>query len=307
MSPKLTMLAVPMVLALTACAAGPEGEKIVASADRSEAGQMAVTATEGIVTLADGQIQYFSRGKGETIVLIPGSALTVNYLDGLAESLARSGYRVVSINLRGTGKSVGTLEGMTLQTIADDVAGVIRSLGTGPVHVAGNDFGNRVARKFAASHPDLTRSVILLAAGGKIPPGPEAMRAFQTVANPRSTEDQVLAAMPYFVADPADGPRVWATFKSAFDASSAPAQNAAASASPISEWWAPPGKARYLILQGAEDQIAPPANGADVKRELGDRAKLVDVPRAGHLLPIEQPEITAAEIVAFIRSIEAQP
>lgn len=133
------------------------------------------------------------------------------------------------------------------------------------------------------------------------------MRAFQTVSNPRSTEDQVLAAMPYFVADPADGPRVWATFKSAFDASSATAQNAAASASPISEWWAPPGTARYLILQGAEDQIAPPANGADVKRELGDRAKLVDVPRAGHLLPIEQPEITAAEIVAFIRSIEAQP
>jgi hypothetical protein len=35
---------------------------------------------EGIVKLADSSIQYFSRGKGETIVLLPGGTLTVGYL-----------------------------------------------------------------------------------------------------------------------------------------------------------------------------------------------------------------------------------
>jgi pimeloyl-ACP methyl ester carboxylesterase len=262
------------------------------------------TVEEGIVKLADTQIQYFSRGRGDAIILIPGSTLTVSYLDGLADSLAGAGYRVISLNLRGTGKSTGSVEGMTLQTNADDVAGVIRALGTGPVHVAGNDFGNRVARKFAASYPDLTRSVILLAAGGKVPPKPEAIRALQTVFNPQSTEEQVLAAMPFFVANPDDGPRVWAQFKSARDPSSAAMQEAAARAAPLNEWWAPPGETRYLILQGAEYQIAPPANGADLQRELGARAKLVDVPGAGHLLPIEQPDVAAAEIVAFIKGID---
>ena len=179
------------------------------------------------------------------------------------------------------------------------------ALGTGPVHVAGNDFGNRVARMFAASYPELTRSVILLAAGGKIPPEPEALRALQTVFDPNSTDEQVLAVMPFFVADPEEAPRVWAAFKSARDPSSAAMQEAAARATPLTEWWAPPGDTRYLILQGAEDQIAPPANGEDLRRELGSRATLVNVPGAGHLMPIERPEVAAAEIIAFIRGIAA--
>jgi hypothetical protein len=44
----------------------------------------AQTVETGIVKLADSNIQYFSRGKGETIVLLPGGTLTVGYLDGLA-------------------------------------------------------------------------------------------------------------------------------------------------------------------------------------------------------------------------------
>ena len=122
----------------------------------------------GIVKLADSNIEYFSRGDGEAIVLLPGGTLTVGYLDGLADELAKAGYRVVGINFRGSGKSTGPGEGVTLATMANDVAGVIQALKLAPAHVAGNDFGNRVARMVAASHPDLTRSVILLAAGGKI-------------------------------------------------------------------------------------------------------------------------------------------
>ncbi len=289
-------------IALAACTPAAS-DRAFQSTERPLAAASQDAVVEGIVTLADTQIQYFSRGRGETVVLIPGSTLTVGYLDGLAGSLAASGYRVVSINLRGTGKSVGSTEGMTLRTNADDIAGVIAALATGPVHIAGNDFGNRVARTFAAAHPELTRSVILLAAGGKIPPAPDAIGAMRTVFDPRATEAQVFAAIPYFVADPADGPRVWATFKSSRDPSAAAAQEAAAKASPLAEWWAPPGTVRYLILQGAEDRIAPPANGADVQRELGARATLVNVPGAGHLLPIEQPEAAAAEIVAFLKTV----
>ncbi|MFO1514286.1 MAG: alpha/beta fold hydrolase, partial [Verrucomicrobiota bacterium] len=158
--------------------------------------------TQGMVKLADSNIEYFSRGAGETIVLLPGGTLTVGYLDGLAEALAKAGYRVVAINFRGSGKSTGPSEGVTLQTNAEDVVGVIRSLKLGPVHVAGNDFGNRVARMVAASHPELVRSVILLAAGGKIPPQPEAARALGIIFNPASSEADILAVMPFLVASP---------------------------------------------------------------------------------------------------------
>jgi pimeloyl-ACP methyl ester carboxylesterase len=258
----------------------------------------------GIVKLADSNIEYFSRGKGETIVLLPGGTLTVGYLDGLANALAKAGHRVVGINFRGSGKSTGPSQGVTLQTMADDVAGVIKSLKLGPVHVAGNDFGNRVARMLAASHPDLTRSVILLAAGGKIQPKPEAANALMVMFNPASTDADVMAIMPYFVSNPANAERVLAMMKPSRDPAAGPIEKAAAEATPLETWWAPPGKTKYLIVQGAEDQIAPPENGEILKKELADRATLVNVPGAAHLLPLEQPDTTASHVISFIRKLD---
>lgn len=263
----------------------------------------AQTVETGMVKLADSNIEYFSRGMGEAIVLLPGGTLTVGYLDGLADALAKAGYRVVGINFRGSGKSTGSIKGVTLQTMADDVAGVVAHLKLGPVHVAGNDFGNRVARMFATSHPELTRSVILLAAGGKIPPKPAAARALGVIFNPASTEAEILAAFPYFISKPADSARIWALFKPSLDTKAGGIEAAAAQATPLKDWWAPPGQTKYLILQGADDQIAPPENGEDLKKELGDRATLVNVPGAAHLLPLEQPETTASKVIAFINEL----
>lgn len=259
--------------------------------------------TEGIVKLTDSNIEYFTRGQGEAIVLLPGGTLTVGYLDGLADALAKAGYRVVGINFRGSGKSTGPSEGVTLQTNADDVAGVVQALKLGPVHMTGNDFGNRVARMFAASHPELTRSVILLAAGGKIQPKPDAAHALGVIFNPASKEPDILAVMHFLVANPADAARVWGMFKPSLDPRAAAIEGAAAKATPLEAWWAPPGKTRYLILQGANDLIAPPENGVELQKELGERATLVNVPGAGHLLPLEQPETTASEMISFIRRL----
>jgi pimeloyl-ACP methyl ester carboxylesterase len=257
----------------------------------------------GIVKLADSNIEYFSRGKGEAIVLLPGGTLTVDYLNGLADTLAKAGYRVVGINFRGSGKSTGSSKDVTLQTMADDVAGVVKNLKLGPVHLAGNDFGNRVARMFAVSYPELTRSVILLAAGGKIQPKPAADHALMVIFNPASTEAEVLAVMPYLVFNPTDSARIWAMFKPSLSPGAAAIERAAAESTPSTIWWAPPGKTKYLILQGAADQIAPPANGEELKQELGNRATLVNVPGAAHLLPLEQPETTASQMISFIRQL----
>jgi hypothetical protein len=103
----------------------------------------------------------------------------------------------------------GSSKRVTLQTMADDVAGVVETLKLGPVHMAGNDSGNRVARMFAASHPELTRSVILLAAGGKIQPKPPAAHALQVIFNPASTDANVLAVMPYLDRLAASGVRFY--------------------------------------------------------------------------------------------------
>ena len=76
---------------------------------------------------------------------------------------------------------------------------------------------------------------------------------------------------------------------------------------PPEAWCAPPGDTKYLILQGANDQITPPQNGVELKGELGDRATLVNVPGAAHLMPLEQPDIAASHIIDFIRKFGGNP
>jgi pimeloyl-ACP methyl ester carboxylesterase len=268
----------------------------------------AQTVQTGVVKLADADMEYFSRGgEGEVIVLLPGGTLTVSYLDGLADALAKAGYRVVGINFPGSGKSTGPSKGVTLNTMADQVAGAIRALKLEPVHLAGNDFGNRVARMLAASHPDLVRSVILLAAGGKVPLKPAAQHALEVMFNPASTDAEVLAIMPFFVSNPANSARIWDTMKASRAPGAAAIEKQAAESTPLDVWWAPPGKTKYLILQGAEDQIAPPENGEDLKQELGDRATLVNVPGAAHLVPLEQPETAASHAIGFIQQLGDKP
>src|SRR6185436_13380290 len=169
----------------------------------------------GMVKLADSNIEYFTQGQGEAVVLLPGGSLTVGYMEGLAQALAEAGYRAVRINFRGAGTSTGSGKGVTLHTLAADVAGVIEALKLQPANVAGHAFGNRVARMLAADRPDLVRNVILLAAGGKVAPKPPAERALQTIFNPKSSNAEVLEAMKYMVGNPADVGMVWRILKPA--------------------------------------------------------------------------------------------
>jgi pimeloyl-ACP methyl ester carboxylesterase len=109
--------------------------------------------------------------------------------------------------------------------------------------------------------------------------------------------------MPYLVSNPADSARVWAILKPSLYPAAASIEKTAAEATPLKVWWAPPGKTKYLILQGADDQIAPPENGVELQKELGSRATLVNVPGAAHLLPLEQPDTTASRMISFIREL----
>jgi alpha/beta hydrolase fold len=154
---------------------------------------------EGVVKLADSNIEYFSQGQGESIVILPFGGLTVGYMQELSQDLADAGYRVVRINFRGSGASTGPDQNVTLHTLADDVAGVIKGLKLGKVDIAGHAFGNRVARTVAADHPELVRCVILFAAGGKVPPDPPGERALNAIFDPASTDNDILTQMKYMV------------------------------------------------------------------------------------------------------------
>src|SRR4051812_34363071 len=117
------------------------------------------------------------------IVLLANAGCGVGYFDHLARALATAGFQTISINMRGVGGSLGSLDGTTLHELASDVAGVIEAISRGPAHLVGHAFGNRIARCLAVDRPSLVRSVTLLAAGGLIAPfapiGPPLRNATQ--------------------------------------------------------------------------------------------------------------------------------
>ena len=261
----------------------------------------AAPAQQGMVKLADSNIEYFSQGQGEPIVLLPFGGLTVGYMDALSQDLADAGYRVVRINFRGSGKSTGSGEGVTLHTLAGDVAGVIQALKLGPTNVAGHAFGNRVARTLAADHPELVRTVILFAAGGKVPPTPNGEHALKTIFDPASTDADVLSDMKYMVGDPANIPMAWQIIRPCRAPEVAGIEGTAMKNTPLKDWWAPPGQMKYLVVQGTDDQIAPSKNGELLKQEMGARVTLVAFSGAGHLFLVTEAEKTAATVISFLR------
>jgi hypothetical protein len=74
------------------------------------------------------------------------------------------------------------------------------------------------------------------------------------------------------VGNPADVGVVWQILKPCRAPAAAGIERTAAESTPLKDWWAPPGKSKYLVLQGANDQAAPPENGELLKEELGARS-----------------------------------
>ena len=119
---------------------------------------------------------------------------------------------------------------------------------------------------------------------------------------PNTTDAEYFAAMKYMVGDPAKVKMAGEIIMQSRAPQAAPIEFAAAKTAPLAAWWAPPGKARYLVLQGTLDQAAPRENGELLKKDLGDRLNLVPFPGAGHLMLVTEPKMAAAEVVRFVHA-----
>jgi pimeloyl-ACP methyl ester carboxylesterase len=247
-----------------------------------------------VVKNGQSSIQVTVRGQGTPIIFIPSLGRGVDDFDELSKRLVRSGYQTILPEPRGIGSSAGPLEGITLHDLAGDVAAVIQALGGGSVIVTGHAFGNRVARVVATDHPRLVRHLVLLACGGAVPPSEKTREVFSRVFDPAlSKSDRVAAIGTVFFAGGHD-PTVW---EGGWYFDVAKAQQAANVATPVKEWWAG-GSAPMLVLQGSEDVIAVPENSDKLAKEFPDRVRVVQIPKSGHAMLPEQPELIASTMVS---------
>jgi pimeloyl-ACP methyl ester carboxylesterase len=237
-------------------------------------------------------------GTGETVVLLPSWARSAQDFADLIAALAASGFRAIAVNPRGIGGSTGPLTGITLHDFAADVAGLLETLNAAPAHIVGHAGGNRIARCLATDRPDLVKTVILLAAGGRVAPQREAFAALEcTLTAPLADAEWLAAIRTSRFFAPSSDPLVW---RQGWWPAVAAAHLAAGHATPHGEWWAA-GNAPLLVIQGLDDGLAPPANGRALREEFGGRVRLIELSNAGHALLPEQPEAIAQAVLAFLR------
>ena len=242
------------------------------------------------------------RGKGPLVILIPSLGRGGADFDDLARSLARAGFTTAAVDPRGIGGSTGPMTGQTLADYGDDVDAVARALSPNkPAILVGHAFGNRVARATAAGHPEVVRRLILLAAGGQVAPAPDIAKALADVFDDSLSPAQHLAAVQKGFFAPGNDPDVW---RGGWYPAVARAQRAALAATGPDSWRGA-GSAPILIIQAADDLIAPPANADALRAAYPDRVTVAPLPHAGHAMLPEQPEAIAAILVRYLK--DARP
>lgn len=260
-----------------------------------------LTATNGAA-----HIEVLAQGSGPVIVILPSLGRGATDYDQLAELLAEKGFRVLRPQPRGIGGSTGPMTSLTLHDYAADVAAVIDQDAKGPVVVVGHAFGNYVARMLATDRPDLVSKLVLAAASpGKLPPGeegpviaPDIRKAIDASKDLALPDAERLKALRTAFFAPGNDPHVWLD---GWHPDVAAAEGAAEQATNRDEWFAG-GHAPILVLQAANDTVAPIGQSSVLKDMLGDgRVSVLLIDHAGHALVPEQPAAVAEAIADYTR------
>jgi 3-oxoadipate enol-lactonase len=106
-------------------------------------------------------------GPGPPVLCLPGLSANLRSFDVIGGRLADEGFHVVTLDLRGRGRSETTPPGTYgWPAHAADTAEVAQRLGVGSMHLVGWSMGAFVAMQLAGIDPQLLRKVVLIDACG---------------------------------------------------------------------------------------------------------------------------------------------
>jgi pimeloyl-ACP methyl ester carboxylesterase len=103
---------------------------------------------------------YEIRGSGEPLVLLPGGFMTVEAMGGLVPQLAAT-RRVIGVELQGHGHTADIERALRFESMADDMAALIRHLGLERADIFGFSLGGAVGLQTAIRHPEVVRKLAL--------------------------------------------------------------------------------------------------------------------------------------------------
>jgi pimeloyl-ACP methyl ester carboxylesterase len=115
-----------------------------------------------MTTVTVGQIVAEVAGEGFPVVMIHGLGGTSNMFQPQMDAL--SGYRVVRLDLPGSGRSPRPLDPLTIEMMSDAVIRAMGGIGVTRAHFVGHSMGTIVCQSVAAAQPSLVASLSLFGA-----------------------------------------------------------------------------------------------------------------------------------------------
>jgi 3-oxoadipate enol-lactonase len=248
-----------------------------------------------------------SGGSGPAVVFSHGLLYSCRMWDSQVPVL-RSRFRCICYDHRGQGQSAVPKSGYDADTLAEDAAALIRDLGVQPVHFVGLSMGGFVGMRLAARHPELIRSLVLLDTSADVEPKENLPRYrmltfIERWFGPRLVAGAVMKIMHGATvrADPtraAELQAVKARFIATGRVGAVRAVNGVlgrkAIAGELGNIRAP-----TLVMVGEEDTATVPAKSEAIVRDVKG-ARLVRIPKAGHLSPIDNPGFVTAQLSSFL-------
>jgi 3-oxoadipate enol-lactonase len=239
---------------------------------------------------------------GPAIVLIGSLGTTLNMWEPQIAAFSVD-HRVVAVDLPGHGGTPTPARPPTVASYAEEVIALLDAHNIELFSVVGLSFGGAVAQVLAARHPHRVTSAVIAASAPAFDPAFWRARA-------RAVRRDGLAA----VLELTSRRRFSETFRDAHPDVAAASLRELATMDPegyaaccealasFSEPVAHQIRAKTLVIAGADDVVTPPRLAREIAL-LVSSARLQVLPRAGHLVSLEQPELFNEAVRGHIAAV----
>jgi pimeloyl-ACP methyl ester carboxylesterase len=259
-------------------------------------------------------LEYDVRGSGEAVVFIHGAHMGDTFAP-LMEEPSLSEFRLIRYRRRGFAGSSRAEGPLSIAEQAADCLALLRKLDAEPAHVVGHSGGGVIALQFALDTPDAVRSLSLLEpALLAVPSGPQLAEQLARTAVQLYEAGDKAAAVDAFL-EAVCGTRYRAVcdkmLPGALTQAVADADTFFGVDFPaLGEWvFHREDAARIrqpaLVVLGAESDAVWPGYGEGHRLLLDwlPRARQLVLPRAAHLLQVENPSDMARALAVFLADI----